>query len=98
MESAHQSLFHDAISAEQNQSLVDDLVKKSELRGEEHPAHTELSSSNSTAGPSSSIVEPTAAPDRSDPPQALVVFVLGEQCETARLQGRVLVKAVFAMS
>jgi hypothetical protein len=78
MESTHQSFFHDANSDEPAQSLVDELAEMPESRGEEHHVPTELSGSNNMAGPSNSIVEPTATLERSDPPQALVVFVLGE--------------------
>ena len=77
MESAHQSFFHDAISNAPTRSVVDDLVEMLESRGEEHHVRTELSGSNNTAGPSNSVVEPKAITERSDPPQALVVFVLG---------------------
>jgi hypothetical protein len=49
-----------------------------ESRDDEHHARTELSASTNTAGPSNSMAEPTAIPERSDPPQALVIFVLGE--------------------
>ena len=78
MESAHQSFFHDAISDETNQGLADAPVEMLESRDEEHHVPTELSGSNTAAEPSNAIIEPTEMLDRSDPPQALVIFVLGE--------------------
>ena len=78
MEAAHQSLFHDAISDETDQSLADALIEMPESRDEEHHISTELSASNNTAEPSNAIVEPTETLERSDPPQALVIFLLGE--------------------
>ena len=78
MESAHQSFFHDAISDERARSLADDLVETPESRDEKHHIPTGLSGSNKTAEPSNAIVEPTETLERSDPAQALVIFVLGE--------------------
>ena len=78
MDCVHQSFFHDAISNEMSQSLADVLVEMPESRDEEHHLPTELSGSNTAAEPSNAIIEPTEMLDRSDPPQALVIFVLGE--------------------
>ena len=78
MEAIHQSFFHDVLSDETNQSLADALVEMPESRDEEHYIPTEHSGSNNTAEPSNAIVEPTETLDRSDHPQALVIFVLGE--------------------
>ena len=88
MEAAHQFLFHDAISDETDQSLADALVEMPESLDEEHYIPTELSASNNTAEPSNAIVEPAETLERSDHPQALVIFVLGEHrfsdsCELA---------------
>ena len=76
MEAAHQSFFLDAIFDETNQSLADDLVETPESRDPEHDVTTVLSGSNTTG--SGSAIEPTKMPECSDPPQALVIFVLGE--------------------
>ena len=78
MEAPHQSFFHDAISNEMSQSLADVLVEMPESRDEEHHIPTKLSGSNNMAKPSNTLVEPTETPERRDPPQALVIFVLGE--------------------
>jgi hypothetical protein len=77
MEAAHQSFFHDAISDDTSQSLADAPIEMTESRDDEHTP-TELSGSNNMAEPSNAIVEPTETLDRSDHPQALVIFVLGE--------------------
>ena len=49
-----------------------------ESRDEEHHVSTELPDSNNTAEPSNAIVDRTEMSERSDHPQALVIFVLGE--------------------
>jgi hypothetical protein len=78
MEATHESFFHDAISNKTNQSLADAVVEMPESRDEEHHIPTELSGSKNRAEPSNAIIEPTETLNRSDPPQALVIFVLGE--------------------
>ena len=78
MESIHQSSSGDAASDEPTESLVNNLEEALDSLGEEHAVHTELSDENNTAKPGNSVVEPTVTPKRSDPPQALVVFALGE--------------------
>ena len=77
MEAASQSPFHDTISDETNQSLADAQGEIPESR-DENQSPTELSGSNTTAAPSNAILEPTETLEPSEPPQALVIFVLGE--------------------
>jgi hypothetical protein len=78
LETMHQPLSGDAASDKPTQSLVDNLEEALELLGKEHPIHTELSDNKDTAKPGNSVVEPTLPPERNDPPQALVIFALGE--------------------
>ena len=78
MEAADQSFFQDAISDEMGQRPGDVLVEMPESRDEEHHVPTELSGSNNTAEPSNALVDRTEMSERSDHPQALVIFVLGE--------------------
>ena len=76
MEAAHQSFFLDAISDETTKSLADNLMEIPESRDTEHDATTVLSGSNTTR--SGNTIEPKKMPERSDPPQALVIFILGK--------------------
>ena len=76
MEAAHQSFFLDAISDGTTQSLADNLMEMPESRDTEHDVTTVLSGSNMTG--LGNTIEPTKMPECSDPPQALVIFVLGE--------------------
>lgn len=73
-----QSSSGDAASDETTKSLMDNLEEALDSLGEEHAVPTELSDEDNTAKPGNSVVEPTVTPERSDPPQALVVFALGE--------------------
>ena len=78
MDPAYESFFPEAISDEMNQSLANNLLEMPESCDEEHHVSTEIPGSNNTANPSNANVEPIETCDRSDHPQALVIFVLGE--------------------
>ena len=78
IEAVHESFFHDTISDETNESLADAVVEMPKSRNKEYYILTELSGSNTTAKPTNVIIEPTETLDRSDPLQALVIFVLSK--------------------
>lgn len=78
MESAQESFFPDAIPDETTQGVADDWTEMLQLHSKETEPPADPSSSDTVVRPSEVIAEATKVPERNEPPQAMLTFVMGE--------------------